>query len=119
MVVQAHEGEVVEVGPTARFPWNDVMHIGEGHVGTTREATMSVPAHDLAALGIARFSPGPALVHGVPDVVVDRDGHGGVTGDPLHGLDTDQPVTLELARQLALLAGLFDQGARGTWTTTK
>ena len=73
---------------------------------------MSIPAHDLSALGIGRFSPGPALVHGVPDVVVDPDGDGGVTGDPLHGLALDQAVALELAGELAsLLARLVDEGS--------
>ena len=38
---------------------------------------------------VGRCPPGPALVHGVADVVVDPDGDGGVTGDPAHGLGAD------------------------------
>jgi hypothetical protein len=73
MVVQACEREVVEVGATSGFPRNDVMDIGECHVGTVREATMSIPPHHLSALRLGRESLGSALVHGVPDVVVDGD----------------------------------------------
>ena len=73
---------------------------GDGHWRRShwciREATMSIPAHDLSTLGLGRESPGPALVHGVPDVVVDRDGDGGVTGDPPQRLGIDQPDVLEL-----------------------
>ena len=65
---------------------------------------MSVPALDLAALGVARCPPGPALVHGVTDVVVDPDGDGGVTGDLLDGFCADQAVTLEHTGQIARLA---------------
>ena len=65
---------------------------------------MSVPAHDLSALGRGRETPGPALVHGVPDVVVDGDDDGGVTGDAPQRLAIDQAVTLEVAGQGALLA---------------
>ena len=65
---------------------------------------MSVPAHDLSALGRGRESPGPALVHGVPDIVVGGDDDGGVTGDSLHCLGVDQAVTLEVAGQGAVLA---------------
>ena len=92
---------------------------GEGDVGTAREPALAVPADHLSSLGPGREAPGPALVHGVPDVVVDRHHHGGVTGDALDRLDVDQAMVLELARQLALVAGLVDQVARGTWATTK
>ena len=61
MVVQAREPSCP--GRSYRpVSMEDVMDIGEGHVGTTREPTMSVPAHDLTSLGIARCSSGPALV---------------------------------------------------------
>ena len=78
---------------------------------------MSVPAHDLAALGIARCAPGPALVHRVPDVVVDPDGDGGVAGDLLDRLGADQAVALELAGQAS--PDSSTRASRGTWTTTK
>ena len=43
--------------------------------------------------------PGPALVHGVADVVVDPDGDGGVTGDPPHHLAIDQSVDARARRR--------------------
>ena len=54
VVKQAEQGQIVEVGAATGFPRDDVVDIGEGHVGAAREATLSVPAHDLSALGIAR-----------------------------------------------------------------
>ena len=104
VVKQAEQGQIVEVGPAPGFPRNDVVDIGEGHVGAAREATVSIPPHDLSALGIGREPSGPALVHGVPDVVVERHDNGGVTGDPLHGLAVDQAVVLELAGEAGGLA---------------
>ncbi len=65
---------------------------------------MSVAPHDLSALGITREPSGPALVHGVPDVVVNRHRDGGVTGDPLYRLAIDQTVVVELAGEGARLA---------------
>src|SRR3984957_20884975 len=99
MVVFAQEGEVGQVGCSSGFPRHDVVHMGEGDVGTAREPTMSVPALDLSALAWTGKTPGPALVHGVPDIVVDRHRNGGVTGDPPHRLAIDQAVPFELARQ--------------------
>ena len=104
MVVQACESQIVQVGAAAGFPRDDVVHIGEGHVGTARKATVPVPAHHLSALGLGREPFGPALVHGVPDVVVEGDDDGGVTGDPPHRLDIDQAVLLELAGEAARLS---------------
>ncbi len=101
MVMSARESQIVQVAQTPEFPRHDVMHVGEGDVGTAREATMSVSAPDLSALGTGREAPGPALVHGVPDVVVDRYGQGALTGELSHRLGVDQPIVLELTRQLA------------------
>ena len=75
---------------------------------------MSVPAHDLAALGVRGGAPGPALVHGVPDVVVDPE------GDAWRHRRSGARVSVLMspsrssspARALAL-AGLIDQGCRG------
>ena len=81
---------------------------------------MSVPPHHLSALGLGREAPGPALVHGVADVVVDGDGDGGVTGDALHGLAVDQAVPFELPGERGALAGRRrPEASSGTWTTTK
>src|ERR1700678_3642717 len=64
MVVFAKKDEVGEVGSSPRlvgwslgFPLLDVVYLGEGHVGTAREATTSVPAPDLPALGGGRETP--------------------------------------------------------------
>ena len=65
---------------------------------------MSIPSHDFAPLSGRREPSGPALVHGVSDLVVEGHDDGGVTGDPLHGLAIDQAVLLELAGQGTLLA---------------
>src|ERR1700683_4617367 len=65
MVVHAGEGEIVEVGPATGFPRNDVVDVGEGHVGTAREATVPVPPQHLSALGLGGAPFGPALVHWV------------------------------------------------------
>src|SRR5258708_33047134 len=111
MVVQTDEREVVEVGPAAALPGHDVVDVGEGDVPTSGEAAMSVPAHDLAALGVARCPPGPALVHGVTDVVVDPDGDGGLTGDLSDDLCADQAVALELTGQVARLAFVVEEGS--------
>ena len=104
VVEHAEQGQIVEVGPAPGFPRDDVVDVGEGHVGTAREATVTIAPHDLSALGVAREPLGPALVHGVPDVVVEGDHDGGVTGDPLHRLAVDQAPVLELGGQGALLA---------------
>src|SRR5580692_3195457 len=101
MVVQTGQGQIVEVGAAPGFPRKNVVHIGEGHVGTAREPTMSVPPQDLSALRLGRETAGPALLHGVPDVVVDPNDDGGVTSDPLQRLDVDQTAVLELAGQHA------------------
>ena len=110
MVMQTEKREVFKVGPAARLPGHDVVGVGEGDVGAAREAAVAVPAHDLSALGVGRLSPGPALVHGVPDVVVDTDGDGGVAGDLADGLGVDQAVALEVPGQLAGLAFLVEEG---------
>ena len=104
VVEQAEQSEIVEVGPAPGFPRDDVMDVGEGHVGTARETTMSITSHDLSALGIAWEPSRPPLVHGVPDVVVNRHRDGGVTGDAPHRVGVDQAPVLELAGQGALLA---------------
>ena len=80
---------------------------------------MAVPAHHLAPLGVGGFSPGPALVHGVPDVVVDPDGDGGVTSDLAHHLGADQSATLEVPGQGLVSASSSSRAPKGTWTTTK
>ena len=86
---------------------------GEGGVGTAREPALSVPADHLSSLGSGREAPGPALVHGVAQRIVDGHHHGGVTGDALDRFDVDQAVVLELGRQLALVPGLIDQVLQG------
>ena len=86
------------------------MDIDEGRVGAVREATMSIPPHHLSALRLGREALGPALVHSVPDVVVDRDGDGGVTGDPSHGLAVDQSMTLEVTGEGRGFARVLEQG---------
>ena len=65
---------------------------------------MPISSPHFPALGIARKASRPALVHGVPDVVIDRYRDGGVTGDPLHRFAIDQANVLELAGQDGLLA---------------
>ena len=104
MVPAAQQHQVGQVGPTAGFPREDVVDDGKGDVGTAREPTVAVPADDLASLGARGEAPGPALVHGVAQRVVDGNDDGGVTGDALHRLDVDQTVMLELPCQLTLLA---------------
>ena len=110
MVVQTKEREILQVGRPAGFPWLDVMGVGEGDVGATREPTMSIPSHDLPSLGIGGCSSGPALVHGVTHVVVDGDGDGGVTRDLADGRSADQAGSLELAGQIALIV---EEGGHG------
>ena len=99
MAKETEQGQIVEVGPAPGFPLDDVVDVGEGHVGTTREATPPVPPHHLSTLGIARETSCPALVHGVPEVVVEGHHNGGVTGDPPHRLSVDQATMPELAGQ--------------------
>ncbi len=48
--------------------WWALVKVAFGQLG---EPTVPVAAPELSALGLARFPPGPALVHGVADVVVD------------------------------------------------
>jgi hypothetical protein len=55
------------------------------------------------ALGVGVEPSDPALVHGVPDVVVEGDDDGGVTGNPLHRLAIDQAAVSELADEDAQL----------------
>ena len=77
------------------LPGHDVMDIGEGHVvqpGKRHSRSRRLTSRRWACWEAL----GPSLVHGVPDVVVDPDGDGGVTGDPLDRLGIDQAVTLEL-----------------------
>ena len=62
----------------------DVVRVDEDRVGTSGEATMSVSAPELAALGGGRISAGPSLVHRVAHVVVEGHHHGGVTGQAPH-----------------------------------
>ena len=55
----AEQSQVVEVGAASGFPRDDVVDIGEGDVGAAREATTSVPAHHLSALGVGGEPLGP------------------------------------------------------------
>src|SRR5271155_5713078 len=86
------------------------MHIGKGRVRAAWEPAMSIPSQYLSALGPGRETPGPAFVHGVSDVVVDRDGNGGVTGDPAHRFGVDEADVMELAGECSTLARPIDQG---------
>src|ERR1700678_1215976 len=104
MVMEALEHHVAEIGQAARFPRNDVMHIGKGHVRAIGEPAMSIPSPYLSALGLGRETPGPAFVHGVSDVVVDRYRNGGVTGDPAHRFGVDEADVIELAGECSALA---------------
>ena len=92
MVVEAQQGQIVDVRLPAGLPRFDVMGVRERRVRAAREPAVPVPSPDLAALGVGRLTPGPALEHRVADVVVDRDGDRRVTGDPPHGLAADQVV---------------------------
>ena len=80
---------------------------------------MAVPAHDLSPLGPGREALGPALVHGVADLVVHGHHDGSIAGEAPHRLDVDQAVVFELAGQVIRIAGGIDQASRGTWATTK
>ena len=53
-----------------RVPMERCDVIGEFDVGAVREATMSIPPHHLSPLRRGWESLDPALVHGVPDVVI-------------------------------------------------
>ena len=61
---------------------------------------MSISSHDLATLRPARETSGPTLVHRVAEVVIEGNDHGGVASQPAYRVGADQPVTLQLARQL-------------------
>ena len=100
MVVEAQEREVVEVRAPVRFPGHHVVGVGERRVRAPGEPAVAVSAHDLPALGVGRFPPGPALVHRVAHVVVDTDRDRGVACDSSDGLAADEPVSLQLAGQL-------------------
>jgi len=99
MVVQAQEREVLNVGPPVGLPGHHMVRVGERHVGAAGETAMAVPAHHLSALGVSGLSPRPTLVHRVPDVVIDADRDGGITGDPPHGRGVDQSIAFELAEE--------------------
>ncbi len=62
-----------------------------------------------------REALGPALVHGVAQLVVEGDDHAGVTDQAPGHLGADQPAALEFAGEL-------DSGSlstsKGTWATT-
>ena len=109
VVVQAHERQIVEVGPAVRFPRDDVVHVGERHVGAAGKPAVAIAPHHLPALGIGREAPGPALVHGVAGVIVDGDGDGGVTRQPLHGLGVDQAAPLEVPGECGGFDRVVDQ----------
>ena len=74
---------------------------------------MAIAPDDLSSLGLGWQAAGPALVHGVADVVVDPDGDGGVTGDPPHHLAIDQSVMLELPGELRGSVRIVDQSGQG------
>ena len=99
MMMNTEQDQIVEVGPAPGFPRDYVVHVGEGPVGTAGETAMAIAPDDLSSLGLCWEAFGPTLVHGVADVVVDPDGDGGVTGDPLHRVAIDQSVMLELSRR--------------------
>jgi hypothetical protein len=95
-MMDAEQTQIVEVRPTTvRFPMFDVMGVCEGHVPTAREAAMSVPPTNFAALRTGRVTTAATLVHRPAGVVVDRQGDGGVAGDPLHGGRAEPAVSLE------------------------
>ncbi len=71
MVMEAQEGQVVDVGTPAGLPVPDVMGVRERRIGTSGEAAVPIPPPDLPALGLRRVTPGPTLVHRVAHVVVD------------------------------------------------
>jgi hypothetical protein len=80
---------------------------------------MSIPSQHLSALRLGRETLGPALVHGVPVVVVDRDGDGGIAGDLLHGLAVDQADALELTGEVGDSLESSTMAVTGTCTTTQ
>ena len=103
MVMLAEQGQVWQVGRAlVRFPPSDVVGVDERGVRAAGEPAVAVPPHDLPTLRLRRIAVGPALVHGVADVVVDRQDDGRVTCDASDRVRTDQPVAFELAGQLDL-----------------
>ena len=101
MVIRAEATQIVEVGrPLVAFPLFDVVGDPKEHVATAREATVPIPAHDLAALGGGGRSDLAPLVEGVAHVVVDGDDELGVTGQPPDDVGADQSASLELAAEL-------------------
>jgi hypothetical protein len=79
------------------------MGIHERDVRATGKPAVAVSAHDLPALSRCRVPIGPALVHGVTDVVVDRQDHGRVARDAPDGVCADHSVPLELTGELRLV----------------
>ena len=113
MVMEAVEREVVDIGPTARFPRDDVVHIGEGHVGAAGKPTVAVTPHHLPALGIRRVAPGPC-----PRTWCGRRRHRWRRRWWRHTpfaarSRIDQAVPLELAGELGGLDSVVDEG--GEW----
>ena len=81
---------------------------------------MAVSSSDLSALGAARESPGPALVHGVADLVVDRHHHGGVTGDAFARSRRRSGRACSSSPANSVLSpDSSTRTSRGTWATTK
>ena len=81
VVVLAQQNQIVQVGLAADphgLMWCTLVKVT---LVQPRETAMSIPSHDLPALGIGRKASGPTLVHRVTDVVVEGDDHGGVAGD--------------------------------------
>ena len=104
MVVLAEQGQVGEIGWPTAGPFLEVVAVGEEDVVAPRETAVTVPTCDLTSLGGSREVARPALVHRVPDIVIDRYCDGGVTGNPPHRFAIDQANVLELPGQDGLLA---------------
>lgn len=89
------------------------MGLGEDLVATSREATTSVTAPDLPALGAGGKPALAPLVHGVARIVVHRDDEGRIAEQPAHRLEADKPTLLEIARQAGGDAFGVDEGLQG------
>jgi hypothetical protein len=100
MVVLTKKRQIWQIGGTSvGFPPSDVVWIYEGCIGTAGEAAVAVASDELPTLRSGRIAAPSAFVHRVTDVVVDRQDHRGITGDPTDRLGADEALALELARQ--------------------
>ncbi len=116
MVVLTEQREIGQVrGTSVGFPPSDVVRVHEEGVGTTGEATVTVASHQFPTLRIGRIAVLPPFVHGVADVVIERQDHGGVTRHPADGLRTDEAFPLEFTREVRRLV---EQGGQGHVATT-